>query len=49
MRDIDKLIEALYLVTTFKDGSRNYKDGINLWKEVEKSLQEDVKEVRSEQ
>lgn len=47
MSNIDKLLEALYLVTSFKDGSRMYKDGLRLWEEVERSLQED-KEICSE-
>lgn len=46
--NIDKLLEALYLVTSFKDGSRMYKDGMKLWEEVEKSLQEGRKGACSE-
>lgn len=39
MNNVDKLIEALQLVTSFKEDSRYYKEGIRLWKEVEKDLQ----------
>lgn len=38
MNNTDKLIEALNLVTSFKEDSRYYKEGIRLWKEVERDL-----------